>query len=283
MKPVRFISALLLCAVAVAFTPASKKDHWKELFNGKDLSGWDTYIGPDLDDTGKPITGTPVGLNNDPRHVFTIAKDNGENVIRISGENWGAIITKNEYENYHLQLQFKWGSLSWAQKKGKKKDSGLLYHSVGKYGADYGAWMRAQEFQIEEGNTGDYWGCAGGEADIPANKKSETDYIYDPRGTLLRFSQGSKQSRHCIKQGDAENPSGQWNTLDLYCHGDTSVHVVNGKVMMVLYHNQQSESGQDLPLTKGRIQLQSEGAELFYRNIRIQTINNLPGELVGQK
>jgi len=58
--------------------------------------------------------------------------------------------------------------------------------------------------------------------------------------------------------------------------------VVNGKVMMVLYHNQQSENGQDLPLTKGRIQLQSEGAELFYRNIRIQQINNLPADLLGK-
>ena len=282
MKPVKFSLTVLLCAVVAAFAPFSSKEHWKSLFNGKDLSGWDTYIGPDLDNNGKPITDVPVGLNNDPRHVFTIVPDNGENVIRVSGQNWGAIITKSEFENYHLQLQFKWGDLSWGQKKGKKKDSGLLYHSVGKYGADYGAWMRAQEFQIEEGNTGDYWGCAGGEADIPADKKSETDYVYDPRGTLLRFSQESKQSRHCIKQGDAENASGQWNTLDLYCHGDTSIHVVNGKVMMVLYHNQQSENGQDLPLTKGRIQLQSEGAELFYKNIRIQRINSLPDSLTKQ-
>jgi len=280
MKPVKLSLTLLLCAVAVAFTTISPKEHWKSLFNGKDLSGWDTYIGPDLDDNGKPVTDVPIGLNNDPRHVFTVVPDNGEKVIRVSGQNWGAIITKSEFENYHLQLQFKWGALSWGQKKGKKKDSGLLYHSVGKYGADYGAWMRGQEFQIEEGNTGDYWGCAGGEADIPADKKSETDYVYDSRGTLLRFSQQSKQSRHCIKKGDAENPSGQWNTLDLYCHGDTSIHVVNGKVMMVLYHNQQSENGKDLPLTKGRIQLQSEGAELFYRDIRIQPIDHLPSELM---
>lgn len=280
MKHIKFSLILFFCAVAAAFAPFSSKEHWRPLFNGKDLSGWDSYIGPDLDDNGKPTTTVPVGLNNDPRHVFTVVPDNGENVIRVSGQNWGGIITKNEFENYHLQLQFKWGSLSWGQKKGKKKDSGLLYHSVGKYGADYGAWMRAQELQIEEGNTGDYWGCAGGEADIPADKKSETDYIYDPRGTLLRFSQGSKQGRHCVKQSDAENPSGQWNTLDLYCHGDTSIHVVNGKVMMVLYHNQQSQDGKDLPLTKGRIQLQSEGAELFFKDIRIQSINNLPDSFI---
>jgi len=276
MKPVKLIIALLLVALAFSFTVSSKKDHWKQLFNGKDLTGWDTYLGPEMDDKGKPITGEPVGLNKDPKHIFSIAQENGENVIRISGDGWGGISTQKEYENYHLQLQFKWGALTWGQKKGKKKDSGLLYHSVGKYGADYGAWMRSQEFQIEEGNTGDYWGCAGGIADIPALKKSETEYIYSPQGTMLPFSQQSAQGRHCIKQGDAENPSGQWNTLDLYCHGDTSMHVVNGKLMMILYHNRQLENGQELPLTKGKIQLQSEGAELFYRQIRIQQIDKLP-------
>ncbi|MDB5153095.1 MAG: hypothetical protein JWR54_1846 [Mucilaginibacter sp.] len=280
MKLTKFILPLLLCAIVFGFTTPVKKGEWKQLFNGKDLTGWDTYIGPDLNDAGKPITGKPLGLNNDPRHVFTIVRGDGENIIRISGENWGAISTQKEYENYHLQLQFKWGALSWGQKKGKKKDSGLLYHSVGKYGADYGAWMRSQEFQVEEGNCGDYWGVAGGMADIPVIKKSETEYVYSPQGTLTTFSQDSKQGRHCIKQGDAENPSGQWNTLDLYCHGDTSIHVVNGKVMMVLYHNIQMDDGKELPLTKGKIQIQSEGAEIYYRQIKIQAIDRLPAELV---
>ena len=282
MKPAKLILPLLFLAIVSGFTTAGKKDHWKQLFNGKNLTGWDTYIGPDLDDKGKPLTGTPIGFNNDPKHVFTVVTDEGENVIRISGENWGAIISSKEYENYHLQLQFKWGALSWGQKKGKKKDSGLLYHSVGPFGADYGAWMRAQEFQVEEGNTGDYWGCAGGMADLPVVKKSETDYTYTPQGEMMTFSQGSKQGRHCIKQGDAENPSGQWNTLDLYVHGDTSIHVVNGKVMMVLYRNRQMDNGRELPLTKGKIQLQSEGAELFYKHIKIQPVDRLPVELVKE-
>jgi hypothetical protein len=280
MKPAKLLLLLLFCAILFGFATTPKKDHWKQLFNGRDLTGWDTYIGPDLDDNGKPISSTPIGLNDDPRHVFTIVKDNRENIIRISGENWGAISTKEEYENYHLQLQFKWGALSWGQKKGKKKDSGLLYHSVGKYGADYGAWMRSQEFQIEEGNCGDYWGVAGGIADMPVIKKSETDYVYTPQGTLMVFSQDSPQSRHCIKQGDGENPTGQWNTVDLYCHGDTSIHVVNGKVMMILYHNRQLDNGKELPLTRGKIQVQSEGAEVFYKEIRIQSIDRLPVELV---
>jgi hypothetical protein len=169
---------------------------------------------------------------------------------------------------------------SWGSKKGKKKDSGLLYHSVGPYGADYGAWMRSQEFQIQEGDCGDYWGCAGGIASIPAVRKNDTDYVYDPAGALFDFRADTKIGRHCIKKGDAEKATGEWNQLDLYCHGDTSVHVVNGVVMMVLYNNAQVNDGNVQPLTKGRIQLQSEGAEVFYKQIKIRGIEAIPAEVL---
>jgi hypothetical protein len=283
MKFPRLIFPFILCVIGSGFSMVSVTENWKQLYNGKDLTGWDTYIGPDLNDSGKFITGQPIGLNNDPRHVFTIVNQKGENLIRISGENWGAISTKDEFENYHLQLQFKWGALSWGQKKNKKKDSGLLYHSVGKYGADYGAWMRSQEFQIEETNCGDYWGVAGGMADMPVIKKSDTEWVYNPQGTMITFREGSKQGRRCIKRSDAENPTGQWNTLDLYCHGDTSIHLVNGVVVMILYNQKQLDNGQILPLTKGKIQIQSEGAEIFYRQIKVEPIERLPADLLGSQ
>jgi len=85
---------LMLCVTALSFNKPATKNGWTSLFNGKDLTGWDTYLGPDLDDNGKPITNKPLGLNNDPRKVFTVVKENNENIISISGENWGAIITK---------------------------------------------------------------------------------------------------------------------------------------------------------------------------------------------
>jgi len=275
MRTARIVFLFFLITAMVGFTKMWK-DKWIPLFNGKDLTGWDTYIGPDMNDSGKFITGEPIGLNKDPRKVFTVVHVNGENLIRISGENWGAISTVQEYENYHLQLQFRWGELKWGQKKNKNRDSGLLYHSVGKYGADYGAWMRSQELQIEETNTGDYWGVAGGMADIPVVKKSETEYDYDPRGTFITFREGGEHGRRCFKSSAAENPTGEWNTVDLYCWVDTSVFVINGKVVMILYHQKQLENGQALPLTKGKIQIQSEGAEVFYRGIKIQTIKELP-------
>lgn len=283
MKFQRLLPVLLTaCIFTLSFTPGKRKSDWTSLFNKKNFTGWDKYIGPDLDTTGKMINNKPVGLNNDPKHVFTIVKENGENIIRISGEGWGAISTQKEYENYHFQLKFKWGSLTWGQKKNKKKDSGLLYHSVGPYGADYGAWMRSQEFQIEEGNCGEYWGVAGGMEDIPAIQNSDSDYVYNPAGKVYTFSANSPNGRHCRKAADAENPSGEWNTLDLYCHGDTSVHVINGKVMMVLYNSRQMENGQAIPLIKGKLQIQSEGAEVFYKEIKIQPLKQLPVEMLKQ-
>lgn len=84
-------------------------------------------------------TGTiPIGLNIDPSKVFSVVKMDDENVIRISGENFGGISTIREFENYHLQLQFRWGQLKWPSRKNAKKDSGLMYHAVGPHGADGG-------------------------------------------------------------------------------------------------------------------------------------------------
>jgi hypothetical protein len=50
--------------------------------------------------------------------------------------------------------------------------------------------------------------------------------------------------------------------------------------MMVLYHSQQWDNGVASPLAKGKLQIQSEGAEVYYKNIRTQGIDRIPGELL---
>jgi hypothetical protein len=142
--------------------------------------------------------------------------------------------------------------------------------------------MRSQEFQVEEGNVGDYWGVAGGSFEIPATLH-EKNYIYDPRGPLTTFNEKSKVGRNCVKSEDAENPSGQWNTIELYCLGDTAVHMINGRVNMILYHSRQLDKGKLTRLSSGKIQIQSEGAEVFYRNIQIEKIKKLPAEILKAK
>jgi len=251
------------------------------LFNGKDLSGWDIYIGSPYDTVQNKFTGTPLGLNNDPLKVFSVVVEDGKPAIRVSGERFGGISTTGSYKNYHLRLEFKWGKLKWHPKRNAKRDSGLLYHAVGNHGADGGFWLRSQEFQIQEGDCGDYWGVAGGIADVPAVRQGENKFVYTPGSPLLAFSEKGPNGRNCIKNPDGEKPYGQWNVIDLYCLEGTSVHVVNDKVTMILYNSRQSEGDKEVKLTEGKIQLQSEGAELFYRNLRVEEIKAIPKELLN--
>ena len=255
---------------------------WRYLLNGKNLDGWDTYLGPQFPEKGDDRTGVaPIGLNTDPKQVFRMATEDGAPALRISGEHFGGISTRESFENYHLQVQFKWGKQKWRPRENAKMDSGILYHANGEHGADWGFWMQSQEFQVQEGDCGDYWGLVGAGFDIPAKKQGEKDWVYDPAAEKQAFFEQSRAGRHCLKSPDAEKPSGQWNTLDLYCVGDTALHVVNGQVVMVLYHSRRPANGGFEPLTKGKIQVQSEGAEVFYRTLRIRSIDRLPAGLIN--
>lgn len=258
---------------------SKEKGKWQSLLNEKDLEGWNTYIGPKYDTVRKMRDSIPVGFNIDPSKVFQVVELDGEKVMRISGEDFGGISTTREFENYHLQLQFKWGQLKWPPRKTSKRDSGLMYHAVGSEGADGGFWMRSHELQIEEGDCGDYWACAGAISDVRAIRRPDSSFVYDKNGEFITFSTASKTGRHCAKNQDGEKPSGEWNTIDLYCYGNTSVHVVNGVTTMILNNSRQLNGNHETPLLKGKIQIESEGSEVFFRNIKIRSISKIPAEI----
>ena len=164
----RLLQQILLigCSLAtVGSAPRPAEADWVPLLD-KDLSQWETYLGfrvkngyhgeAPVDEAGKPVQ--PIGLNRNESRVFSVDVVQGEPVLRISGEIYGCVFTRQEYENYHLKLKVKWGELKWEPRKDKLKDSGICYHSIGNYGADYWrAWMLSQEFQIMQGHVGDYW------------------------------------------------------------------------------------------------------------------------------
>jgi hypothetical protein len=273
---------LILCLLLSWSCQTKNSAAWRPLFNGENLEGWDTYLGPSYDSISKKMDSTKVvGLNNDINGVFKVVQIDNRTALRISGQNFGGISTSEEFKNFHLKLEFKWGSLKSNPRKDRKRDSGLLYHAVGAHGADYGFWMRSQEFQIQEGDCGDYWGVAGAIMDVPAEGSEREKYVYNAKGKLLTFSEQSAQYRRCNKNSDAENPSGEWNTVELYCMGDTAVHVMNGKTVMVLYRSRQLDGDKETPLKQGKIQLQSEGAEIFYRAIQIQPISRIPEDILN--
>ncbi len=192
------------------------------LFNGKDLSGWSTFI-PHKDNSD-PKT--------DPKGVFKV--ENG--VIHVSGEEFGALTTNQEFENYRLVVEFKWGEKKWPprEKKETPRDSGILLHCVG----PDKIWTKSIECQIQEHDCGDFWLVSG------------TTIMVD----------GTIQTGRKIKKKDAEKPHGEWNTVECICDGDKITNIVNGVVV---------NEGDHASVTKGRILLQSEGAEVYYRKVEL--------------
>jgi len=257
---------------------------WRPLFNGKDFSGWETYLGKPFrtwevaglkrDTNGNYLE--PIGRNRDPLKVFTVATVAGAPALCISGQGFGTITTTEVFTNFHLRLQVKWGEQRWADRVNLRRDSGLLYFVHGEPGAMSGDWPRSVEFQIQEQDIGDLY-PVGTQISVNVRHGMTNLWIYDPKGAPRTFA----KNRRCVKLGDAEKPRGEWNTLDLFCVNGDSVHVVNGQVMMRLHHAQRVDGPTPAPLTSGAISLQTEGAEVFYRNIEIQPIANFPNAFGG--
>lgn len=259
------------------------QEPWTPLFNGRNFAGWNTWLGKPhtlTDVPGQPRNAQgeymqPIGLNKDPRTVFSIVHVDGEPAIRISGEIYGGLITREEYGDYHLRFDFKWGEQKWPPREDAVRDTGCCYHSVGPNDASYGFWMKSFEFQIQEGDCGDFYSLAGVIADAEAVSSNPVD----PKSDLI-YKKGSPRilgtTKRIIKDADHESPRGEWNSLELYCLGQTSVHVVNGQVNMILTGLRHRVDGKEEPLTRGRIQFQSEAAEVFYRNIAVRRIREIP-------
>ena len=263
--------------------PQQSQTGWVNLLD-KDLSAWNNYLSYSLkaDFNGKrPVNDkgeelAPAGYNKNTNNVFSVIQQDGESVLKISGELYGCVFTKQEFENFHLKLKTRWGTQMYGPRIGKLKDSGILYFSQGEAGIDHWkSWMLSQEFQIMQGHIGDYW-CIGSSAiDIRAYlAEGKMNSIADTGQPFLSFGPGSEGV--CQKSGNYENPEGQWNTVELICYQGKSIHIVNGHVVMVLKNSRYIDNGKTIPLTKGKIQLQSEGCEVYYKGIEIKTITDLP-------
>ena len=262
-----------------------ENNNWTDLLD-KDLSQWENYLsyrypeGYDgevpKDTKGNDLK--PIGLNNDEFGVFTIIEEDGQPVLRISGEIYGCVATKSEFENYHLKLQVKWGDLVWHPRKQLLKDSGVLYHSIGPHGAEsWRSWMLSQEFQVMQGHMGDFWSQANSAIDIRAYVP---EYIMNPVADksqpFLALGRGEEVQGYCMRSANFEKPHGEWNELELICFENKSIHIVNGEVVMILQNSRYVEDGKKVPMNKGKIQLQSEAAEVFYKNIKIKKLETLP-------
>lgn len=286
MKPIlNLLSAALFLLLTTSFQPQKE---WTNLLD-KNLSKWEIYqsyrhkVGykgqVPVDENGKQIP--PIGFNKNEANVFSVVMQNGEPVLRVSGEIYGCIYTKQDFENYHLKLKVKWGNKKWVPRLNEPMDSGILYNSQGKPGVDYWhSWMLSQEFQVsqhETGNSmGDYWCIANSQADIRADFSFKKDSLkYNAKGEIVTLGNGL----HFVQaSGNYESPQGEWTELELISFGGKSLHIVNGHVVMAISNSGYKDGDQRKPLTHGKIQLQSEAAELFYKDIMIRKISGIPSK-----
>ena len=242
-----FVLASLACA-ANAQQATGIPPHGKlvKLFNGKDLSGFDILL-------------KSSGLNHDDKHVFTVEKG----LIHVSGDDFGGIVTQKEYENYYLRAEFKWGEKTYQDRVGKARDCGILYNITGPTAVGTDVWPRSFEFQITEGGTGDIWLVKG--ATLKVNGKPVTSDP-DPTGQQyvksVRFGEGPWQNVTGYRDpaGEVEKLHGEWNLLELIVDHDHVKYFVNGKLV---------NEATDLNAVKGKILFQTEGAEVYYRNLEI--------------
>ncbi|MEN8228180.1 MAG: DUF1080 domain-containing protein [Bacteroidota bacterium] len=227
-----------------------------KLFNGTNLDGWYSFL-------------QNRGRDNDPKNVFSVQ----DGMIRISGEEWGCITTNDEFENYRIVTEFKWGALTHAPRANKARDSGLLMHSQGEDGGSQGIWMHSIECQIIEGGTGDFIvvGDGSDQFQITCNvalEKQGGSYIFLPDGEAKTIQQGrinwlrrDPEWRDILGfrgRNDFESPTGEWNIL--VCE------VLDGN-MTIYLNGMLVNRATNVKPAKGRIQIQSEAAEIFFRRI----------------
>jgi Domain of Unknown Function (DUF1080) len=249
------------------------------------LSQWEVFIGvphtslkglpegtPQFDDVTK---GTPLGLNNDPKKVFSSTTENGETILHITGEVYGALSTKASFSNYHLEMDFKWGDRKWIPRLNDKRDSGILYHCYGEHGAFWNVWKSCIEYQVQETDLGDLHELAGPNCKSRYNTLEPKEHVFDPKGASGWVEWGG----HLSASPEPDRPHGEWNHLEVYVLGDSAIHLANGLVILSVVD---AVDGAGKPLTAGQIQIQSEAAECFYKNVKISPIKAYPAEIAAK-
>lgn len=231
------------------------------LFNGKDLSGFYTHL-------------RGYGKNNDPKQVFSVQ----DGMLHISGEVNGGIVNEQEHENYRLVAEYKWGAKMWPPREKDAMDCGLLLHCGTEDAVAVGLWPQSIQFQIYQGAVGDLVLLPGKDvltATVEGEVRGSTFQYVPGVPAQVRQAGGTKRFEiiaHVDKdpewknvmgfrsKNDAERPHDEWNTIEAIADGDTLTYIVNGKVV-----NKVTKSS----LTRGRIGIQSESGEIFFRRLEL--------------
>lgn len=204
----------------------------RSLFNGKDLTGWHVDV-PEMD--------------KDPhaKNPFIVRKG----MLVSLGTPGGHLITDADYQNYRLQLQYRFA--------GTPGNCGVLLHASTPR-ALYGMFPQSVEVQMMHENAGDFW-CIREDIRVPDMEKR--------RGDPAQWGTTEDKLRRVVNLTDgSEKPVGQWNTMTIECLGNTVKVWVNGDLV---------NHGSDCTASKGQIALQAEGSEVEFRKVQLTPISRL--------
>ncbi len=267
--PLALASFTFLAPISHAGEPPAKEQDFTPLFNGRDLSGWSTFL-------------QKHGKNADPDHVITIENGvihlyknaaNGDNVVM------GYIATEKEYGDYHLRVQYRWGAKKFRPRYELKRDAGIYYHIQG----PDAVWPQALQFQVEQTNVGDLIALYGFQLDSwvdPKTPEGKTPTFLDPaHGGVARVlgGKGVAMQKHLAGEFEVE----AWNTAEVIAQGNSVTHILNGHVVNrgtgVRLVDPAHPDAPARTITRGRIALEIEAAEIEFRNVEIRQVNAATG------
>ena len=255
------IAGALLCLFAGATFAADAAPVWKPLFNGRDLKGWTVHYA-----SKTPADAPP------PATLFTVV---GGEIHTYPTQAAGTeqpnayIETVSDYKDYRLSLEYKWGEKKYAPRVDQVRDAGLLYLV---HREIPGNWPASFESQIQEGDTGDSWAVS-----------SQVTSFVNPKTRFYTLPENGGVSATVGKVGSFErtfhsrtNEYPGWNTLEIIVRGDRATHIVNGMVNMRVSDLKAWDAASNawVKVDSGKIALQAEASEVFYRNIKIRPLTN---------
>jgi hypothetical protein len=218
-----------------------------------------------------PASGDGVKFNRsfeDKARDYSAAELNG--IFQIEGgdihvyRDWkhaaapfATLVSADEYENCVIELEYRWGNRKFAPRANQKRDAGLLFF-VRKPGQ---VWPPCVECQIQETDSGDLWSIYS-----MVSIRLDAAKTYDPKGELQTI--GKTQDFTGINRLAAEELSG-WNSIRVELRDGAAKYFLNDKLVNAF---EQAFEKDGSPLTRGRIAIQAEGAELTYRNVRVRRL-----------
>ena len=170
-----------------------------QLFNGKDLSGWQ----PDV-----------PAKDKDPNVADSFIVRNG--MLVSLGLPRGHLLTESVYRDYRLEAEYRF--------PGKPGNCGILVHAS-QLRALSAMFPHSIEVQMNSGQAGDFW-CIHENIEVPDMERRR------PRKEGQKYGGTEGDARRILNLTDnSEKPLGEWNTMVVEARGRTLKVWVNGDLV----------------------------------------------------